>query len=362
MKNNPFTISTPHGLRKIGPNEPCFIIAEMSGNHNLKYEKAVEIIKAVAASGADAIKLQTYTADTMTIDSDKEYFVVKGKDNPDTWKGQKLYDLYKKAYTPWEWQGDLKKIAESLGLVFFSTPFDPTAVDFLETLNVPLYKIASYETTDYVLLKKVAATGKPIIMSVGFATEEEITFALETLYKYGAKDILLLHCVTAYSDRPSIEEMNLRTILDISERFGVLAGFSDNNAGIEIPITAAIMGAVAIEKHVIINRVEGGSDARFSVQPEELTEMVQAIRHVEKMKGIVHYGCQSEKEEQNRIFRRSLFVVAPIKKGEKFTPQNVRSIRPAHGLPTRYYDEVMGKIAITDIERGTPLSWDLVIQ
>lgn len=360
MPNKSFTIQTPRGPRNIGPNEPCFIIAEMSGNHNLNYDKACEIVRAAAEAGVDAIKIQTYTPDTMTIDSDKKYFVVNGADNPETWKGESLYHLYQKAYTPWEWQADLKKLAESLGLVFFSTPFDPTAVDFLENLDVQLYKIASYEVTDYVLLKRVAQTGKPIIMSVGFATEEEIMQALDTLRKFGAKDILLLHCVTAYSNVPTLEEMNLRTILDIPERFDTLAGFSDNNGGIEIPLTAATMGAVAIEKHMIIDRNEGGADARFSIQPSEMADLVQAIRHEEKMKGKVNYGCHSNKEEQNRIFRRSLFVVADIKKGEVFTAQNVRSIRPAHGLSTYYYGEVVGKTAAQDLERGTPLSWEMV--
>ncbi len=335
----PLTIMTPRGPRVIGPGEPCFVVAELSGNHNLQYDRAVEMVKAAAAAGVDAVKIQTYTPDTMTIDSDEEWFFVKGKDNPDLWKGQKLYDLYKTAYTPWEWQADLKKIAEDLGVVFFSTPFDPTAVDFLEDLGVPCYKIASYEATDYVLLKKIAATGKPIIMSVGFATEEEVEYSLSVLRKYGAKEIVLLHCVTAYSDDPQANEMNLQTMLDIPGRFGVPAGFSDNNIGTEIPIVAATMGAVVLEKHFTMDRSLGGPDARFSLEPQEWTHMVQTIRRIETMKGKVHYGCQSDKEEQNKFFRRSLFAVADIKVGEAFTPENIRSIRPSIGMPTCHYDE-----------------------
>src|SRR3989338_1535182 len=355
-----FTIQTPRGSRNIGTVQPCFIVAELSGNHNLDYDRAVAMVKAVALTGVDAVKIQTYTPDTMTIDCDKEWFFVKGKDNPDLWKGQKLYDLYKTAYTPWEWQADLKKLTEELGFTFFSTPFDPTAVVFLENLNVPCYKISSYEATDYVLLKRVAATGKPIIMSVGFATEEEINYSLKVLRDNGAKDIVLLHCVTAYSDDPQPEEMNLRTILDIPQRFGVQAGFSDNNIGTEIPIVAATMGAVILEKHFILDRTAGGPDARFSLEPQEWKTMVKAIRDTETMKGVVHYCCQSDKEEQNKFFRRSLFAVADIAAGELFTERNIRSIRPSAGLPSKHYDEVMGKKATMAITRGTPLDWGLI--
>lgn len=344
----------------IGPGHPCFIVAEMSGNHNQDYNKAVEIVKAAAAAGADAIKIQTYTPDTMTIDSDKEWFVVNGKDNPETWKGQKLYDLYKKAYTPWEWDAPLKKIAEDFGLVFFSTPFDPSSVDFLEKLNPPCYKISSYEVTDIPLLRRVAQTGKPIIISVGFASEEEVTEALKTLRESGAKDIAVLHCVTAYSGEPNITEINLSTMLDIRDRYDVVVGFSDNNAGIEVPVTAVALGASIIEKHFIMDRSEGGADARFSVAPTEFADMVGQIRRVEVMRGRVHYGCQSDKERENILFRRSLFVVADMRKGEQFTPDTIRCIRPSSGLPPKHYDEVLGKQASQDIEHGTPLSWTLI--
>lgn len=356
MNSNYFSI----GKRKVGPGYPAFIIAEMSGNHNQSYEKAVEIIKAAAAAGADAVKIQTYTPDTMTIDCDKEWFFVRGKDNPDLWKGQKLYDLYKTAYTPWEWDAGLKKITEDLGLEFFSSPFDPTAVDFLEKLGVPCYKIASYESTDHILLRKVAQTGKPVIMSVGFATQDEIAESVKTLRENGNKDLAILHCVTAYSGTPNEAEMNLRTMLDIKDRFKTIVGFSDNNGGIDVAVTAVAVGASIVEKHFMIERAEGGPDARFSVEPNEFSEMVKKIRQVEAMMGVVQYGCQSEQEEQNKNFRRSLFVVQDIKKGDILTSDNIRSIRPSAGLPTKHYDELIGKRAVKDIERGTPLAWELV--
>ncbi len=356
-----FCIPTPQGgLRHIGPGQPCFIIAEMSGNHHHDYDKAVEIIKAAKAAGADAIKIQTYTPDTMTIDCDKPWFMVKGKDQPELWQGQKLYDLYQTAYTPWEWDAKLQKVAEAEGLIFFSTPFDPSAVDFLEPLNPPCYKISSYEATDFTLLRRVAQTGKPVILSVGFAERDEVDFAIETLRKYGAKDIGILHCVTAYSDKPEIDETNMLTMLDIRDRYDVVCGFSDNNAGIEIPTVAAMAGASIVEKHFMIERQEGGPDARFSIEPSEFEKMVQSIRRAERIMGKVNYGCQSDKERENTFFRRSLFVVEDIKKGEKFTSRNVRSIRPSKGMETKYYDEVIGQSAAEDIERGTPFVWELI--
>ncbi len=355
-------IPTPRGERKIGPGNPAFIIAEMSGNHNQNFERAVEIVKSAAVAGADAIKLQTYTPDTITIDCRKEYFMVAGKDNPDIWKGKTLYELYQKAYTPWEWHPKLKKIAEDLGLVFFSSPFDGTAVDFLETLNVPCYKIASYEVTDITLLRKVASTGKPVIMSVGFASSEEIEEAINTLRQYGTKDIIILHCVTAYSDNPIPEQTNLRTMLDIRDRFKVVCGFSDNNAGVEIPLQAVIMGASVIEKHVTIKSDNGGVDEDFSVGEDEFKNFVKSVHRAESIMGKVHYGTQGPAEEYNKRFRRSLFVVKDMKKGEEFSANNTRVIRPAMGLPPKYYYEVIGgKRASCDIEKGTPLNGDLVI-
>lgn len=346
--------------RKIGMDHPCFIIAEVSGNHNQSFDQAVKIIRAAAKSGADAIKLQTYTPDTMTIDSDKEWFRVTGKDNPDSWKGKTLYDLYETAYTPWEWQPKLKKIANDLGLILFSTPFDETAVDFLEDMGVPCYKIASYETNDIPLLKKVASTGKPIIMSTGYDSLEDIELALQTLRDNGAGEIAMLYCITSYSDTPQLESMNLRTILDIRERFGLVSGFSDNNGGIDSAIIAASIGAPIIEKHFIVSRGGGGVDSKFSIEPEEMASMIKSIRLMEKFMGEVHYGPSNEAEEYNKRFQRSLFVVKDIKKGEKFTLDNIRSIRPAHGLHTKFSEEVLGKTAIRGIERGTPLSWELI--
>lgn len=348
------------GEKKIGCEHPCFIIAEVSGNHNQSFDRAVKIIKAAAKSGADAVKLQTYTPDTMTIDSDKEWFRVTGKDNPDLWKGKILYDLYKTAYTPWDWQPKLKKVAEDLGLILFSTPFDNTAVDFLEDMEVSCYKIASYETNDIPLLKKVASTGKPIIMSTGYDSLEDIELALQTLRDNGAGEIAILHCVTSYADTPQLESMNLRTILDIRERFGLVSGFSDNNGGIDAAIIAASIGASIIEKHFIVSRRDAGVDSKFSIEPEEMASMIKSIRRMEKFMGEVHYGPSNEAEEYNKRFRRSLFVIKDVKRGEKFTHENIRSIRPCVGLHTKFMDDIIGKTSAKDIERGTPLSWDLI--
>lgn len=348
------------GNRKIGIGHPCFIVAEVSANHNQRFDKAVEIIKVAAKAGVDAIKLQTYTPDTITLDSDKEWFRIGGKDNPDSWKNKTLYDLYKTAYTPWEWQPKLKKIAEDLGMMLFSSPFDETAVDFLEKMNVPCYKVASYEVNDIILLKKIASTGKPVIMSVGYASLEDIELALNTLHENGVKEIAVLHCVTGYSDIPQLKNINLRTIIDIRERFGVVSGFSDNNGGVGVPIIAAAMGASIIEKHFIDSRQEESPDSRFSIDPREMASMVKTIRDAEKSMGKVHYGPVNEIEEYNKRWRRSLFVVKDMKAGEEFTCENIRSIRPAFGLHTKFMDEVVGKRASKYIERGTPLSWDLV--
>lgn len=348
------------GRRQIGGDEPCFIVAEVSANHQQKFEQSVAIIKAAAAAGADAVKLQTYTPDTITIKSDKKWFLVGGKDNPAAWKGKTFYDLYKEAYTPWEWHAELKDMAGDLGLIFFSTPFDSTAVDFLEKLKVPCYKIASYEATDIPLLKKVASTRKPVIMSVGFATLDEIELSISTLRKHGAKDIVVMQCTTSYSDTPNPESTNLRTMIDISERFGVLAGFSDNMGGIEVPALAAALGAAIIEKHIVVKHEKRILDDRFSLDKEAFKKMVQQIRWQESVIGKVKYVPQTEAEKYNRRFRRSLFVVKDIRKGEKFTRDNVRSIRPAYGLETKFFDAVMSKKASKDIERGTPLSWNLI--
>lgn len=349
------------GQRKIGIGYPCFIVAELSGNHQQDFRKAVDIIKAAAEAGADAIKLQTYTADTQTLDSHKEWFVVPPREEtPESWRGESLYDLYKTAYTPWEWQPKLKELAESLGLILFSTPFDATAVDFLEQMNVPCYKVASYEATDIPLLKKIASKKKPVILSIGFASLEEVELAIKTLRENGVEEIAVLHCVTGYSGTPKPEEMNLQTVRDINDRFGVVSGFSDNNAGIEIGIIAAIAGASIIEKHVTLRRADEGVDALFSIEPNELKRMVTRIREAEQTLGTVHYGTASAAEEAHKRFRRSLWIAKDIKKGERFTPENVRVLKPEAGLAPKYYDEVLGKTASQDIERATPLTQELV--
>lgn len=356
------------GNKKIGQGQ-CFIVAEVSCNHQQNFEQAVKIIEAAARAGADAVKLQTYTPDTMTIDSKKKWFFVGGGDNPESWEGKTFYDLYKEAYTPWEWHKDLQKIAHKCGLEFFSTPFDKTAVDFLETLNVPCYKIASYECTDIPLVKRIAQTGKPVIMSIGFANLEEVTYSVNALKKYGATDIAVLQCTTSYKDTGDPSYTNLKTMLDIKQRFNVISGFSDNMGGIEIPIFAAQIGASIIEKHLVLEHDSKILDDRFSLDEIEFKKMVEAIRAGKEINdqkwrdmvlGQVKYGPQTESENHNRSYRRSIFVVEDVKKGDTFTEKNIRCIRPAFGLEPKYYFDLLGKISAKDIERGTPLSFDLV--
>lgn len=358
------------GGQYIGEGAPCFIVAEISGNHHQKYEEAVALLKAAKEAGADAVKLQTYTPDTITLNSDNEWFRVNGIDNPAGWKGKTLCELYTEAYTPWEWQPKLKKLADELGIILFSTPFDETAVDFLEKMNVPCYKIASYEATDFLLLRKVARTKKPVILSVGYATKEEIKEAVDTLRQYGTTDIAVLHCVTGYGAEPALSDMHLRTIADISKQFRVVSGFSDNNAGISVPLMAVRSGASIIEKHLILDRNQGGPDARFSLEPAELKELVANIREAEESEkragvpeellGTPHYGPSNGVEEYNKRFRRSLFSGKDIKKGELFTKENVRNVRPGFGLPTKHFDEIVGKHATSDIPFATPLSFEMI--
>lgn len=358
------------GEKTIGPRQPCFVVAELSGNHHGNYEEAVALMKAAKEAGADAVKLQTYTPDTMTLNSNRKWFRVGGTGNPKNWKGKTLYQLYQETYTPWEWQPKLKKLADELDIILFSTPFDETAVDFLEEMNVPCYKIASYEATDFVLLRKVAETGKPVIISFGYSSEEEIRFTLETLRRFGAKDIAALHCVTGYAEKPTAEDMRLSNITDLQKRFGVVSGFSDNNAGIEIPLMAVASGASIIEKHLTLERDKGGPDARFSLEPSELTELISRIRALESgaetvvvpraVFGTPCYGPTSQIEAYNKRWRRSLFSGKDIQKGDIFTKENVRDVRPAFGLETKYYDEVIGKRAALDIPFATPLSWGLI--
>ncbi|WP_456324628.1 pseudaminic acid synthase [Desulfonauticus submarinus] len=330
-----------------------FIIAELSANHNQDFDIAVQTIKAAKEAGADAIKLQTYTPDTMTINCDNEYFRIKGT----IWEGKNLYQLYGEAYTPWEWHPKLKEVAEDLGLVFFSTPFDFSAVDFLEELNVPIYKVASFELVDLPLLCKIASTGKPVIMSTGMATLAEIDEAVRTLRNDGAGEIALLKCTSAYP--APYEEMNLRTIPHLAETFNLPVGVSDHSLGIAVPVASVALGARIIEKHFILSRDIPSPDASFSLEPDEFKAMVEAVRATEKALGKVSYEL-TEKQRESRVFRRSLFVVKDMKAGEEFTEENVRSIRPGYGLHTRYLPEVLGRKAKQDIKKGTPFGWEMI--
>jgi len=352
MKN--IVIKTPKGKKVIGPGFPVFIVAEMSGNHNQSYTRALKIIDACADAGVDAVKLQTYTANTITINSDRECFKIK-KNN--LWSGQTLYQLYQKAYTPWAWQPKLKKYAEKKGLMLFSTPFDNTAVDFLEKMNVELYKIASLEVVDIPLLKRIGKTKKPVIMSRGTASFEEIKLAIKTLRENGTPQVAVLQCLSAYPANP--ENMNLKTIPDIIKKFKVISGFSDHSLNNTMDIAAIALGGSIIEKHITLSRADGGPDAAFSLEPNEFKELVKSIRILEKALGKPFYGVDNS-ESESVLFRKSLFVVTNIKRGEKFTAKNIRSIRPGAGLKPKYYDDIINKKAKVDIKKGTPLNWRLI--
>jgi len=333
--------------------KPTFIIGELSANHNQDIEVAKKTIKAVKESGADAVKIQTYTADTITLDCDNDYFQIK---QGTIWDGTTLYKLYQQAYTPWEWHQELRDYAESLGLVFFSTPFDFSAVDYLEQMNCPIYKIASFEITDIFLIEYVASKQKPIIISTGIAEKQEIFEAVQACRKVGNNDITLLKCTSSYP--APIEQANLKTMVDMRKTFGVKVGLSDHTRGYEVALAAVALGAEVIEKHVILDRSIGGPDSSFSMEPEEFKEMVKLIRNIEKSIGVVSYEL-TEKDKKNREFSRSLFVVQDIRKGEKLTAKNVRSIRPGYGLAPKYYYQVLDKTARQDIDKGTPLSLEL---
>lgn len=329
-----------------------FIIAEMSANHAGSFERAREIIHAAKKAGADCIKLQTYTADALTIDCNNEYFHIGNG----TWKGENLYHLYEKAYTPWEWQADLKAEAEKIGIDFLSTPFDRTSVDFLEDLQIKAYKIASFELVDIPLIDYVASKNKPIILSTGMGTLGEIEEAVCTIRKYHDQ-IILLKCSSAY---PAItDEMNLNTMVDMQERFGVPCGLSDHSMGSLGAVAAVAMGAKVIEKHFCLSREIENPDASFSMEPQEFADMVREIRLVEKAKGDVYYG-PSEQERESIIFRRSIFVVKDIKKGEIFTEDNIRVIRPGYGIKPGCWEDVLGKKASLDLKRGTPLQREMI--
>ncbi len=331
-----------------------FIIAELSANHGGSIEIAKETVRAAKRAGADAIKLQTYTADTITLDSKQEHFKIGQGTH---WDGQYLYDLYKEASLPWEWHKELFEKAKEEGLVCFSSPFDYTAVDFLEKLNAPIYKIASFEITDIPLIKYVAEKQKPIIISTGIATLEDIELAIKTCKDAGNDQITILKCTSAYPASP--EDANLLTIPDIAARFGVQSGLSDHTMGIEGPVVAVALGAKVIEKHFILDKSIGGADAHFSLDEKEFTEMVKAVRIAEKMIGKVDYEM-TEKKKTSRHFSRSLFVSSEIKKGGILTPQNIKSVRPGIGLPPKYYYEILGKKVNCNLEKGTPLSFDFI--
>ena len=342
------------GSRRVGPGQPAYIIAELSANHGQDFDQAVRIVRAMAAAGADAVKVQTYTADTLTIACDNEFFRIGGGT---LWDGRTLHDLYQEAFMPWDWQPKLQAITTELGLDFFSTPFDASAVDFLEAMNVPCHKVASFELVDLPLLRKIAATRKPVIASTGMATQEEIAEAVQTLRDGGCTQLALLKCTSAYPALP--EEMHLRTIADMSARFGVPVGLSDHTLGHTVAVAAVALGACIVEKHFTLSRATPGPDSTFSLEPEEFAAMVAAIRTTEKALGRVNYEV-SANEAKSRQFRRSLFVVADVKAGEPFTTQNIRSIRPGHGLHTRHLAEVLGKKATREVKRGMPLSWELI--
>lgn len=330
-------------------HERVFIIAEVSANHNGNYEIAKEMVLSAKNAGADAVKLQTYTADTMTLDVRNEYFMI----NQGTiWDGKNLYDLYKEAYTPWEWQPLLKEYADSIGIILFSSPFDKTSVDFLQTMDVPAYKIASFEITDIPLIKYVAQKQKPVIISTGIASLQDIELAVQTCKNEGNNDIILLKCTSAYP--APLEDANLLTIEDLAKRFNVISGFSDHTLGITAPITAVALGAKVIEKHFILDKSMGGVDSEFSLDIHEFKEMVQAVRDTEKLIGKVTYEM-TEKKLKSREFSRSIFISQDIKKGEVFTQENTQIIRPSYGLAPIHIDKVLGKIADKDYTKGTPL-------
>lgn len=342
------------GKTGVGEGHPCFIIAELSANHGGKIEIAIETVEAAARAGADAIKLQTFTPDTITLDSEKEDFKIR---QGTIWDGQYLHELYKTCSLPWDWHKNIFDAANRLGMACFSSPFDPTAVDFLEDLHAPAFKIASYEITDIPLIEYVAAKGKPVILSTGIAELEDIELALDACTRMGNHQIGLLKCTSSYP--APINEANLALIKDMAEKFGVVTGLSDHTLGATVPITSVALGAKIIEKHFILDRSVGGPDASFSMDESEFTEMVKAVRQAESAIGTADYTV-TEKQKSGRDFSRSLYVVSPIKKGEAFTNENVRSIRPGFGLHPKHLPDILGKIANQDLEKGTRFDLNFV--
>ncbi len=347
--NRPFAIAG----RLIGPDQPPYVIAEMSGNHNGDIGRALALIEAAAEAGADAVKLQTYTADTITIDHDGPGFVVEGG----LWNGRKLYELYQEAHTPWDWHPRLFDYAREVGITAFSSPFDPTAVAFLDALGAPAFKVASFELVDTPLIGCMARTGKPLIMSTGLASPEDIADAVAAARAGGAQDIALLHCTSGYPTPPS--QMHLRTLADLAARHGTLVGLSDHSMGTAVSVAAVALGACVIEKHFTLARADGGPDAAFSLEPDELARLVADCRAAWEALGGVHYE-EVEAERASREHRRSLYVVANVAVGEMLTETNIRSIRPGHGMAPKHLPEVLGRRASRDLKRGEPLAWGML--
>lgn len=341
--------------KKIGAAHPPFVIAEMSGNHNQSLERALEIVEAAAKTGAHALKIQTYTPDTMTLDLDEREFHIS--DPKSLWAGTSLYKLYGEAYTPWEWHEPIFKRARELGIIPFSTPFDLSSVDFLEKLNVPCYKIASFENTDLPLIKRVAATGKPMIISTGMATAAELDETVRAARGAGCKDLILLKCTSTYPATP--ENTNTLTIPHMRDLFGCQVGLSDHTMGVGVAVASVALGATVVEKHFTLKRADGGVDSTFSLEPAEMEALVLESQRAWQSLGQVSYGA-TEAEKKSLVFRRSLYVAEDVRAGEMFTSKNVRAIRPGLGLPTKYLELVLGRKAKQDIKRGTALSWDLL--
>jgi pseudaminic acid synthase len=331
-----------------------FIIAELSANHNGDLQVALDTIRAAKRAGADAVKIQTYTADTLTIDCKNDYFKIN---HGTAWDGEYLYDLYKRAYTPWEWHSEIFRVAKEEGIICFSSPFDNTAVDLLEELKTPIYKIASFEIQDIPLISYAASKGKPMILSTGIAEIEDIELAIDTCRKAGNNDITVLKCTSAYPADP--KDANLLTIPDIKDRFGVKVGLSDHTMGIVGPVVATALGGTLIEKHFILDKSIGGADAHFSLDEKEFTEMVKAVRVAESMKGKIDYDM-TEKKKKSKQFSRSLIIVKDVKEGEEITRENVRSIRPGFGIHPKYFTEIIGKQFKIDLEKGTPMSFEII--
>ncbi|MGY4110333.1 pseudaminic acid synthase [Aeribacillus sp. SP014] len=339
--------------RKIGPNHKPFIIAEMSGNHNQSLERALAIVEAASKAGAHALKIQTYTADTMTLNLENPEFKIEDSDS--LWKGHTLYQLYQQAYTPWEWHKPIFDRARELGMIPFSTPFDETAVDFLEELDVPMYKIASFENTDIPLIKKVASTGKPMIISTGMATVAELDETVRAAREAGCKDLVLLKCTSTYPASP--ENTNILTIPHMRELFDCQVGLSDHTMGVGVAVASVALGATVIEKHFTLSRADGGVDSAFSMEPNELKTLVVETERAWQALGEVKYG-PTEKEKASLKFRRSIYVAKDIKTGDIFTKENIRVVRPGYGLEPKYYEVLLGRKANKDIKAGTPLNWN----